>query len=83
MAYLNEYFQVSDSKAPVVELDQALHDDRIIEAFVPVKSTVDVLNFLKDATSLHASSSRAVLCHGAYGSGKSYMVAVLCRLFRK
>jgi hypothetical protein len=83
MGYLNDYFQVSDSKAPVVELDQALHDDRIIEAFVPVKSTLDVFGFLKDATSLHASSSRAVLCHGAYGSGKSYMVAVLCRLFRE
>jgi len=83
MDYLNDFFQVSDSKAPVVELDQALHDDRIIEAFVPVKSTLDVFGFLKDATSLHSSSSRAVLCHGAYGSGKSYMVAVLCRLFRE
>ena len=83
MSYLNDYFQVSDNKAPVVELDQALHDDRIIEAFVPVKSTLEVFRFLKDATSLHAPSSRAVLCHGAYGSGKSYMVAVLCRMFRK
>jgi hypothetical protein len=83
MGFLNDYFKVSDSKAPVVELDQALHDDRIIEAFVPVKSTLEVFSFLKDATSLHASTSRAVLCHGAYGSGKSYMVAVLCRMFRE
>lgn len=81
MSYLNEYFSVSEGKTPVVELDNALNDDRIIEAFVPVKSTLDVFSFLQDVSDLHNPNSRAVLCHGAYGSGKSYMVAVLYRLF--
>jgi len=82
MPFLSDYFKVTEGKTPVVELTEALYNDEVIQAFVPVESTREVFTFLKDSMELHNPNSRAVLCHGAYGSGKSYIASVVCRLLR-
>jgi hypothetical protein len=82
MTVLRDLISVSDNEKPYVHFESSLDDDQVVSGYVPVKSTLDVLSFLKDATATHASQGRAVICHGSYGSGKSRLCAVLARLFR-
>ncbi|HBJ34340.1 MAG TPA: hypothetical protein DDZ51_06170 [Planctomycetaceae bacterium] len=82
MTALREWISVSENEKPFIHFESSLDDDQVVAGYVPVKSTLDVLSFLKDATATHASQGRAVICHGSYGSGKSRLCAVLARLFR-
>jgi hypothetical protein len=82
MTSLRNWIAVSENEKPYVHFESSLDDDQVVAGYVPVKSTLDVLSFLKDATATHASQGRAVICHGSYGSGKSRLCAVLARLFR-
>jgi len=82
MTALREWISVSENEKPYIHFESSLDDDQVVAGYVPVKSTLDVLSFLKDATATHASQGRAVICHGSYGSGKSRLCAVLARLFR-
>lgn len=82
MTALNEWISVSENEKPYIHFESSLDDDQVVAGYVPVKSTLDVLSFLKDATATHASQGRAVICHGSYGSGKSRLCSVLARLFR-
>ncbi len=82
MTVLRDWISVSDNEKPYVHFESSLDDDQVVSGYVPVKSTLDVLSFLKEATATHASQGRAVICHGSYGSGKSRLCAVLARLFR-
>lgn len=82
MTALRNWIAISENEKPYVHFESSLDDDQVVAGYVPVKSTLDVLSFLKDATATHASQGRAVICHGSYGSGKSRLCAVLARLFR-
>ena len=82
MTMLREWISVSNNEKPYIHFESSLDDDQVVSGYVPVKSTLDVLSFLRDATSTHASQGRAVICHGSYGSGKSRLCSVLARLFR-
>ena len=53
----------------------------IVSGYIPVRSTLNLFSFLKDATSYSSSDSRAVICWGSYGSGKSRLCTVVARLF--
>lgn len=82
MTALHKWISVSENEKPYIHFESSLDDDQVVAGYVPVKSTLDVLSFLKDATATHASQGRAVICHGSYGSGKSRLCSVLARLFR-
>jgi len=82
MTALCEWISVSENEKPYIHFESSLDDDQVVAGYVPVKSTLDVLSFLKDATATHASQGRAVICYGSYGSGKSRLCSVLARLFR-
>ena len=49
--------------------------------YVPVKSTLEVFDFLREAVGLASPRGRAIICHGTYGTGKSRLCTVLARLF--
>lgn len=82
MTTLREWISVSENEKPYIHFESSLNDDQVVSGYVPVKSTLDVLSFLRDATATHASQGRAVICHGSYGSGKSRLCSVLARMFR-
>ena len=65
-----------------INLKYDLGDADYIAGYIPTPNAVQALTALVAATQPKAGQ-RAHLLHGAYGSGKSYMVAVLCRLFRE
>ena len=67
---------------PYINFETSLENDAVVSGYVPVKSTLDVIEFLKEATSLSARRGRAVISQGTYGSGKSRLCTVLARLFR-
>lgn len=82
MSKLGDWITVSDKEQPYVNFESSLDKDEVVSGYVPVKSTLDVLSFLTEATATHASQGRAVICYGSYGSGKSRLCSVLARLFR-
>src|SRR5262245_46447566 len=82
MSKLSEWITVSEDEKPFVHFESSLDDDRVVSGYVPVKSTLDVFEFLREATQNHTSYPRAVICHGTYGSGKSRLCTVIARLFR-
>ena len=82
MSQLNEWVYVSQDEKPYVNFEESLEVDQVASGYVPVKSTLDVFGFLKDAVGLHSPRGRAVVCHGTYGTGKSRLCTVLARLFR-
>jgi hypothetical protein len=82
MSQLNEWVYVSQDEKPYVNFEESLEVDQVASGYVPVKSTLDVFGFLKDAVGLHSPRGRAVICHGTYGTGKSRLCTVLARLFR-
>jgi len=82
MSQLNEWVYVSQDEKPYVNFEESLDVDQVASGYVPVKSTLDVFGFLKDAVALYSPSGRAVICQGTYGTGKSRLCTVLARLFR-
>ena len=82
MSQLNDWVYVSQDEKPYVNFEESLEVDQVAAGYVPVKSTLDVFGFLKDAIGLRSPSGRAVVCHGTYGTGKSRLCTVLARLFR-
>lgn len=82
MSHLNEWIYISQDEKPYVNFEESLEVDQVASGYVPVKSTLDVFGFLKDAVGLHSPRGRAVICHGTYGTGKSRLCTVLARLFR-
>ena len=82
MTTLKDWIVVSQNEQPFIHFESSLDDDQVVTGYVPVKSTLEVLSFLKDATATHTSQGRAVICYGSYGSGKSRLCSVLARLFR-
>lgn len=82
MSTLREWIYLSPEDKPYINFETSLEDNAVVSGYVPVKSTLDVLEFLKEATSLSAPRGRAVICQGTYGSGKSRLCTVLSRLFR-
>ena len=82
MTTLKDWIGVSQNEQPFIHFESSLDDDQVVTGYVPVKSTLEVLSFLKDATATHTSQGRAVICYGSYGSGKSRLCSVLARLFR-
>ena len=82
MTRLNEILTVSINEGAVIDFESSLDKDPVVSGYVPVKSTLEVFNFLKQAAAPQAPQGRAVICHGSYGSGKSRLCTVLARLFR-
>ena len=82
MTTLKDWIVVSQNEQPFIHFESSLDDDQVVTGYIPVKSTLEVLTFLKDATANHTSQGRAVICYGSYGSGKSRLCSVLARLFR-
>lgn len=82
MSKLKDWVYVSQDEKPYVNFEESLEVGPVASGYVPVKSTLDVFSFLKDAVGLHSPSGRAVNCHGSYGTGKSRLCTVLARLFR-
>jgi len=82
MSKLSEWIAVSQDEKPFVHFESSLDDDGVVSGYVPVKSTLDVFEFLREATQCHTSNPRAVICHGTYGSGKRRLCTVIARLFR-
>ena len=81
MSTLSDLVTVSQDEKPFVDFESSLDKDEVVAGYVPVKSTLEVLRFLAEATSQASPKGRAVICHGAYGSGKSRLCTVLARLF--
>ena len=82
MTRLNEILTVSINEGAVIDFESSLDKDPVVSGYVPVKSTLEVFNFLKQAAAPQSPQGRAVICHGSYGSGKSRLCTVLARLFR-
>lgn len=82
MSTLSDWITVSRDEKPFVHFESSLDNPKVVSGYVPVKSTLEVFDFLKQATELTTSQPRAVICHGAYGSGKSRLCTVVARLFR-
>ena len=82
MSKLAELIYVPRDEKPYINFEASLDDDQVVAGYVPVKSTLDVLDFLDESTGLSCPKGRAVICVGAYGSGKSRLCTVLSRLFR-
>lgn len=81
MSLLSDLVTVSVDEKPWIDFESSLNDDQVVAGYIPVKSTLDVFDFLKTATAPQSSEGRAVICWGSYGSGKSRLCAVLARLF--
>lgn len=81
MSYLNEWVHVSQDEKPYVNFEESLEVDQVASGYVPVKSTLDVFDFLREAVGLASPRGRAIICHGTYGTGKSRLCTVLARLF--
>jgi hypothetical protein len=82
MTKLNHLVTVPSDEKPFINFEESLDVDGVVSGYVPVKSTLDVFGFLKESTGLASPKGRAVICVGAYGSGKSRLCTVLARLFR-
>lgn len=82
MSNLSDLIEVSSSERPFVDFESSLDNDEVVSGYVPVKSTIDLLDFLNESLALHSPRGRAVVCWGAYGSGKSRLCSVIARLFR-
>ena len=82
MTALSEWIYVSQDEEPFVNFEASLDNDTVVSGYIPVKSTLDVFDFLKEATGTTSPRGRAVICHGPYGTGKSRMCALLARLLR-
>lgn len=82
MTKLCELVTVSCDERPFVEFESSLDDDCVVSGYVPVKSTLEVLAFLNQATAPQAPQGRAVICFGQFGTGKSRLCTVVARFFR-
>ena len=82
MSRLSDWIYVSKDELPYVNFEESLEVDQVASGYVPVKSTLDVFEFLRQAVGLSSPRGRAVICHGTYGTGKSRLCTVLARLFR-
>lgn len=82
MKYLNEWVYVSQEEKAYVNFEDSLNVDQVAAGYVPVKSTLEVFEFLRDALMLNSPKGRGVVCHGIYGTGKSRLCTVLARIFR-
>jgi len=76
MSKLSDLITVRPGAEPYINFEKSLKNDAVCSGFVPVQSTLDVFGFLKEATATHAIS-RAAICYGTYGSGKSRLCVVL------
>ena len=54
MSTLREWIYLSPEDKPYINFETSLEDNAVVSGYVPVKSTLDVLEFLKEATSLSA-----------------------------
>ncbi len=81
MSHLNEWVYVSQDEKPYVNFEESLDVDQVASGYVPVKSTLEVFDFLREAVGLASPRGRAIICHGTYGTGKSRLCTVLARLF--
>jgi hypothetical protein len=81
MSHLNDWVYVSQDEKPYVNFEESLEVDQVAAGYVPVRSTLDVFDFLREAVGLTSPRGRAVICHGTYGTGKSRLCTVLARLF--
>lgn len=82
MSSLNEWVFVSQDEKPYVNFEESLDVDQVASGYVPVKSTLEVFEFIREAVGVTSPRGRAVICHGTYGTGKSRLCTVLARLFR-
>ena len=82
MSHLSEWVLVSQDEKPYVNFEESLEVDQVAAGYVPVRSTLEVFDFLREAVGLTSPRRRAVICHGTYGTGKSRLCTVLARLFR-
>ena len=82
MSQLSDWVFVSQNEKPYVNFEESLEVDQVASGYVPVKSTLEVFDFLREAVGLTSPRGRAVICHGTYGTGKSRLCTVLARLFR-
>ncbi len=82
MSKLSEWIEIPQDEKPYVHFESSLDDDRVVSGYVPVRSTLDVFEFLREATQCPTSNPRAVICHGTYGTGKSRLCTVVARVFR-
>lgn len=82
MSSLNEWVFVSQDEKPYVNFEESLEVDQVAAGYVPVKSTLEVFDFIREAVGVTSPRGRAVICHGTYGTGKSRLCTVLARLFR-
>lgn len=81
MSRLNEWVYVSQDEKPYVNFEESLEVDQVASGYVPVKSTLEVFDFLREAVGITSPRGRAIICHGTYGTGKSRLCTVLARLF--
>lgn len=82
MSQLSDWVYVSQDEKRYVNFEESLEVDQVASGYVPVKSTLEVFDFLREAACLASPRGRAVICHGTYGTGKSRLCTVLARLFR-
>ncbi|MBP3955362.1 hypothetical protein J8F10_08725 [Gemmata sp. G18] len=82
MSHLSEWVFVSQDEKPYVNFEESLEVDQVASGYVPVRSTLEVFDFLREAVGPHSPRGRAVICHGTYGTGKSRLCTVLARLFQ-
>jgi hypothetical protein len=82
MSNLSDWVYVPKNEHAAINFEGSLEDDQVVSGYVPVKSTLDVFDFLREAVGLSSPRGRAVICHGTYGTGKSRLCTVLARLFR-
>ena len=80
-SHLNEWVYVSQDEKPYVNFEESLEVDQVASGYVPVKSTLEVFDFLREAVGITSPRGRAIICHGTYGTGKSRLCTVLARLF--
>ncbi len=82
MKSLKNIISVSDKDKPYIDFEKSIDDDLVVSGYIPVKSTVDVIKFLRNATSAQTTEGRGIICWGNYGTGKSRLCVLLARLFR-
>ena len=82
MKSLKSIISVSDKDKPFIDFEKSIDDDQVVSGYIPVKSTIDVIKFLRKATSAQTTEGRGIICWGNYGTGKSRLCVLLARLFR-
>jgi hypothetical protein len=83
MNKLCDFVNIPQEGQAFVQFENSLEDDQVVLGYIPVKSTLEAFDFLKDAISRNTSRSRAVICWGNYGTGKSRLCTVIARLFKE